>query len=140
MGEMADQNIEDGQMTDWEERGGEQRRSVFVFGSNREGRHGAGAALSAVLAHGAIYGQAEGLQGASYAIVTKELRQSKPPVTLAEVAKGVDKFIRFASIHPHLEFNVTKIGCGLAGFREEQIAPLFKKAPENCNLPDGWRV
>ena len=112
---------------------------IFVFGSNREGRHGAGAALAALQVYGAIYGQAEGLQGSSYAIVTKELRGSKPPVTLAEVAKGADKFIRFAKIHPHLEFNVTKIGCGLAGFKEEQIAPLFKRAPDNCYLPKGWR-
>lgn len=88
--------------------------------------------------HGALYGRAEGLQGLSYAIVTKELRSSRPPVTLAEVQAGVDKFIAFAQAHPELDFEVTRIGCGMAGFSEEEIAPMFSKAPSNCRLPGGW--
>lgn len=111
---------------------------IFVFGSNTQGRHGAGAALVARSVHGAIYGQAEGRQGDSYAIVTKELRYGYTPVSLDVVKAGVDRFITYAENHPDLEFQVTKIGCGLAGFTEEQIAPMFTRAPKNCLLPEGW--
>jgi hypothetical protein len=111
---------------------------IFVFGSNREGHHGKGAALEARIRHGAIYGQAEGLQGRSYAIITKELRRDQPRVELVEVAQGVTKFLDFARTHPELVFWVTRIGCGLAGFTETQIAPLFSNAPANVNLPKGW--
>jgi len=90
------------------------KTTVFVFGSNREGRHGKGAALEAHRNWGAVYGQAEGRQGNAYAIVTKELRSNKPPVRLTEVAAGIVKFIAYAAYHPELEFQVTSIGCGLA--------------------------
>jgi hypothetical protein len=113
-------------------------RTIFVFGSNREGRHGKGAALAAQSYHGAIYGQAEGLQGNSYAIITKELRKDHPSVTIGEVAKGVVIFKRFAEEHPDWKFEVTRIGCGLAGFEEEEIAPLFINSPSNVYLPNGW--
>jgi len=109
---------------------------IFVFGSNRQGRHGKGAALRARLNYGAIYGQAEGLQGNSYAIVTKELRQHMPAVSLAEVEVNVATFLRFALSHPELEFEVTAIGCGLAGFKVSQIAPLFINAGPNVHLPE----
>lgn len=112
---------------------------VFVFGSNREGRHGAGAAFAALRQHGAIYGEAEGRQGNSYAIITKELRSYKPPVTLEEIKEGVDRFLAYATENPDTIFNVTRIGCGLAGFTDEQIAPLFKNAPNNCELHPIWR-
>jgi hypothetical protein len=112
---------------------------IFVFGSNRQGHHGAGAALDARNVYGAVYGQAEGLQGSAYAIITKELRYNYPPVTLQHVEDGVNKFIEFARKHQELNFFVTKIGCGLAGFKEEDIKPLFKDAPSNCELPKGWR-
>ncbi len=110
---------------------------IFVFGSNRRGVHGAGSALHAAKFHGAIYLQGEGLQGQSYAIPTK----STPyiPLLLPHVKLGVDRFIRFANDHPELTFEVTKIGCGLAGFQESLIRPLFKSAPKNCMLPEGWR-
>jgi hypothetical protein len=116
-------------------------REVFVFGSNREGRHGKGAALEARARHGAIYGQAEGLQGNSYAIVTKELRSKGQRngagiVTLNEVAAGVDIFLEFAEAHPNWRFNVTPIGCGLAGFKPYQIAPLFRGHTPNVVLPE----
>jgi len=110
---------------------------IFVFGSNRQGRHGKGAALHARTHYGARYGQASGLQGNSYAIITKELRRSHAPVTLAEVAQGVSEFIEFVRSHPDLEFQVTPIGCGLAGFSPYQIAPLFAplENDQNVHLP-----
>ena len=114
-------------------------RPVFVFGSNREGRHGAGAALAAVKEHGAIYGQASGRQGNSYAIVTKELRRGHPPVGLFEVMRGVRKFLAYAKGHQDETFLVTKVGCGLAGFDESIIRELFAEAQSNCALPEGWR-
>lgn len=108
---------------------------VFVFGSNRQGRHGAGAARAAIEQYGAVYGQAEGLQGQSYAIITKELRRTEPPVTLYDVWDGVQRFLVFAAEHPEITFKVTPIGCGLAGFTPAQIAPLFHGAGPNVVLP-----
>ncbi len=108
---------------------------IFVFGSNREGRHGAGAALTARKLYGAVYGQATGLQGSSYGIVTKELRRGKKPVYLSDIKDGVDKFLVFAAEHPEYEFIVTPIGCGLAGFKPYQIGPLFRLASANVKLP-----
>lgn len=112
---------------------------IFVFGSNREGRHGAGAARYALDHYGAIYGQAEGLQGSSYAIITKELRLDHPEVTLAEVAAGIGRFLNFARINPHLIFNVTPIGCGLAGFNPWSVAPFFTGFSPNVRLPKAFR-
>ncbi len=114
-------------------------RRIFVFGSNREGRHGKGAALAARLKHGAIYGQAEGLQGNSYAIITKELRADVEPVTLDEVRAGVNGLLAFARTRPDLIFDVVPIGCGLAYFTCDQIAPLFNGAPDNVNLPEEFK-
>jgi len=111
--------------------------SIFVFGSNREGRHGAGAAKAALKFHGAVYGQAEGRQGNSYAIVTKELRKDQPPVTLEEVQRGVWVFLKYAADHPEVIFQVTPIGTGLAGFKPSEIAPMFKGASSNVLLPLG---
>ncbi len=111
------------------------KTKIFVFGSNRQGRHGKGAALEAKTLWGAIHGQSEGLQGRSYAIITKELRKNYPKVTLAEVAYGVRRFLDFAKVHQEYEFSITPIGCGLAGFTPSQIAPLFKNSPENVKLP-----
>lgn len=111
---------------------------IFVFGANREGRHGAGAALCALREHGAVYGQPEGLQGNSYAIVTKELRREWPRVKFQEVKDGVFRFLAFAREHPEMEFQVTRVGCGLAGFTDDEIWPLFGNAPENVYLPVEW--
>lgn len=113
-------------------------KTIFVFGSNRAGRHGRGSALEALKHHGAKYGVGEGLQGNSYGIPTKGFKIEKLP--LSEIAMHVTTFIRFAQEHQELEFRVVKIGCGLAGYREAQIAPLFAEAPDNCDLPDGWRL
>lgn len=110
------------------------KRRIFVFGSNREGRHGLGAALHALEQWGAVLGQAEGLQGNSYGIVTKELRRWKPKVSLVEVAEGIERFLAFVRAHPTWEFILTPIGCGLAGFTVEQIAPMFAFYPALPNL------
>lgn len=110
---------------------------IFVFGSNLAGRHGKGAALFARRYFGARLGVGEGPTGMAYAIPTKDSRLR--PRSLDDIAKSVDRFIRYAMEHRGLRFTVTRIGCGLAGFRDDQIAPLFHDAPSNCDLPNGWR-
>lgn len=110
--------------------------SIFVFGSNLAGRHGKGAALYARREHGAIYGKAEGLQGRSYGVPTKDANLQSLP--LSAIAVNVDRFLAFARKYPDLQFEITRIGCGLAGYNDEQIAPLFRGAPSNCTLPVGW--
>lgn len=110
-------------------------RSIFVFGSNTKGEHGAGAAFDAVYKHGAIYGQAEGLQGDSYAIVTKDLSLGRRSIPLIKIEIQIKKLIDFAKDHPDWDFNVTPIGCGLAGYTYEEIAPMFGKVPKNMTMP-----
>lgn len=110
--------------------------AVFVFGSNESGFHGAGAAADAVRDYGAVYGQGVGRQGNSYAIPTKD--RHIRTLDLSEIKKYVDGFIRYAKDHPDTKFFVTRIGCGLAGYNDSQISPMFRDAPENCTLPDGW--
>lgn len=109
----------------------------FVFGSNLAGRHGAGAALHARKAHGAIPGIGVGPQGNCYAIPTKG-RQLEV-LSLDTIAGHVRDFIEYARRNSDVTFEVTRIGCGLAGYNDFQIAPMFKGAPANCELPDGWR-
>lgn len=111
---------------------------IYVFGSNLAGRHGAGAALHAVEFYGAIPGFGEGPQGMAYAIPTKS--KTLIPLSLAQIRKGVEKFIAYAKEHPEWKFKVTPIGCGLAGYRAQHIAPLFRGVPDNCDMPEGWRV
>ncbi len=113
------------------------RSLIFVFGSNLAGRHGKGAALDAVRKHGAIYGQGIGLQGNSYAIPTKDVNIKTLP--LPDIEKHVKVFIYFARHHWHMTFNVTRIGCGLAGYKDVDIGPMFRYAPSNCLLPDEWK-
>lgn len=110
---------------------------IMVFGSNFDGRHGKGSAFFARTNHGAVYGVGVGRTGNAYAIPTKDRYLRTLP--LDAIRRFVDEFIYYANAHPDLEFNVTRIGCGLAGYSEEQIAPMFKKAPKNCTLPEGWR-
>ena len=100
---------------------------IFVFGSNLGGMHGGGAARAAYNRFGAVWGQGVGLQGQSYAIPTMQggVETIKP---------YVDEFIEFAQAHPELKFLVTRIGCGIAGFRDEQIAPLFAAAIDQDNI------
>ena len=109
---------------------------VFVFGSNLAGIHGAGAALYARKYHGAIYGQGIGLQGSSYGIPTKDRNIHTLPIETIEMY--VDMFINFAKLNKRIQFQVTRIGCGLAGYKDTDIAPLFKNAPSNCVLPEEW--
>ena len=112
--------------------------TIFVFGTNLAGRHGEGAALAAFREHGAVYGQGVGLQGNSYAIPTKDENISNLPIN--KISQYVNTFIKFARLNPEMRFNVTRVGCGLTGYTDEDIAPLFKNAPDNCILPVGWRV
>jgi hypothetical protein len=112
--------------------------SVFVFGSNLAGRHGAGAALHAKIHCGAEWGVGEGPTGESYAIPTMDaLIQPRP---LEDIRVSVRRFMVYAAGTPALTYQVTPVGCGLAGFNASQIAPMFAGAPRNCQLPDGWRV
>lgn len=103
---------------------------IFVFGSNLEGRHGGGAALLAYRKWGAVWGQGVGLQGQCYGIPTMHGGPEK-------IKPYVDEFIEFARNHKELKFLVTEIGCGIAGFSPEDIAPLFVQAidVENIYLP-----
>ena len=100
---------------------------VFVFGSNLAGMHGGGAAWVAFRKFGAEMGVGVGLRGQSYAIPTMQggVETIKP---------YVDEFIAFAKEHPELFFYVTRIGCGIAGFRDKQIAPLFAEAIDVTNI------
>lgn len=106
---------------------------IFVFGSNLAGRHGKGSALEAVRTYGAKYGQGWGRQGDSYAIPTKGYKLERLP--LGMIALFVEDFKRYARQHPHDRFTVVAIGCGLAGYKPRQIAPMFDYAPRNVSLP-----
>jgi len=99
---------------------------IFVFGSNEGGKHGKGAAKTA-LGWGAKWGQAEGLQGKTYGIPTKD-SSIRRTLSINEIKPYVDRFIEFAKANPQLEFLLTEIGCGLAGLKPKQVAPLFKDA------------
>ncbi len=103
---------------------------IFVFGSNLAGMHGGGAARAAYRHFGAEWGNGVGLQGQSYAIPTMQ-------GGVGTIAPYVDQFVDFAKQHPELTFLVTRIGCGIAGFTDNQIAPLFANALplENVRLP-----
>ena len=109
---------------------------IFVFGANEAGRHGKGAALLAKQKFGALQGNGVGLCGQSYAIPTKDWDIKTLPLTA--IAGYVEDFLFYASEHPELEFLTTMIGCGLAGYTPEQIAPLFfeHEIPNNVSLPN----
>lgn len=110
---------------------------IFVFGSNLAGRHGKGAALHARQHHGGIYGQGIGLQGTSYAIPTKDENLKSLP--LDQIRYHVEHFKLFAASRPDLTFQVTAIGCGLAGYAPADIEPMFRDAPSNCLMPAEFR-
>lgn len=111
---------------------------IFVFGSNKAGIHGAGAALTARRLYGAQYGNGFGLQGRSYAIPTKDWDVATP-LKLDQIRMFVQEFISFAEQHPEQTFKVTRIGCGRAGYKNEEVAPIFALAPSNVKLPTEWR-
>lgn len=104
--------------------------SIFVFGSNASGNHGGGAARVALEKFGAIMDQGEGLQGQSYGLPTME-----GPEALARAAA---RFLEFAVTRPDLTFYLTKVGCGIAGYAEDEVVPLFAKSPPNVIKPPGW--
>ena len=108
---------------------------VFVFGSNQGGKHGKGAAKTA-LTWGAKWGQAAGLQGRTYGIPTKD-KSIRRVLRIDEIAPFVDDFIEFAKVNPKLTFLVTLIGCGLSNYKPKNIAPLFKGVIllDNVHLP-----
>ncbi len=115
--------------------------SIFVFGSNLSGRHGAGAALIAKNQFGAIYGVGFGPQGQCYAIPTKDRNLKVLP--LNEIEPYIKVFIEYAKQNPESTFKVTKIGCGLAGYSVYDIAPMFRDAIKlnNIHLPiEFWDI
>lgn len=100
---------------------------IFVFGSNLGGQHGGGAAAAAIRYFGAVWGQGVGMQGQCYAIPTMH-------GGVDAIRPYVDEFIQYAKGHPDLTFLVTRIGCGIAGFKDEQMAPLFAAALDLPNV------
>lgn len=110
---------------------------IFVFGSNLSGIHGAGAARYALNKRGAIAGVGKGLMGTSYALPTKGKNISF--MSVQEIQDHVGDFLQFAHDNPDMEFQVTQIGCGLAGFSRDDIAPMFEYAPENCYFDRMWK-
>ena len=117
---------------------------VFVFGSNLGGRHGKGAALAAHRSHGAVMGTGQGYMGEyprhSYAIPTKDARLNT--LSLPRVEACVKAFGEFVEHHPGLTFWVTRVGCGLAGYGDVEIAPLFASLclnPGQVSWPEPWK-
>lgn len=103
---------------------------VFVFGSNILGSHAGGAARTAVEKFGAIEGKGVGMQGKSYAIPTMG--------GMNQIILYSRDFLEYATLRPDLTFYLTRIACGIAGYSDEQIKPLFVTAPSNVIKPEGW--
>lgn len=109
---------------------------VFVFGSNLAGRHGKGAAHTAARFYGAEDGVGIGTTGNSYALPTKDKDLKTLP--LDDIEEWVAGFLEYVQESPKTKFQVTRIGCGLAGYKDEDIFPMFKDAPPNVLLPGLW--
>jgi len=107
---------------------------IFVFGSNLKGIHGAGSAKHAREVYEAEWGVGAGPTGRAYAIPTKD--KNLRSLSLQEIEAHVHVFLFYAHRHPKLRFNIVAIGCGLAGYKPNQIAPMFRQAPSNCLLPE----
>ncbi len=112
-------------------------RMIFVFGSNEGGYHGAGAAKYAYERCGARYHKGYGHYGKSFAIPTKNERIQTLPIE--DIKPYVNGFLAYAKGKPDLQFQVTRIGCGLAGYKNEDIAPMFIGAPSNCWFDTAWK-
>lgn len=110
---------------------------IFVFGSNLAGRHGKGAALTAYQEHGADYGNGIGRMSNSYAIPTKN--RELQPLALEVIRHYVSKFITYAHYNSSLDFQITRVGCGLAGYTDARIAPMFSGASNNCYFDSAWK-
>lgn len=106
--------------------------NIFVFGSNLAGRHGKGSAKDAARNYGAEYGVGVGRTGNAYGIPTKDGNLEVLP--LDTIGVFISVFLDYASIHSQLEFQIVDIGCGLAGYKPEDIAPFFRGAPKNCHF------
>lgn len=120
-------------------RDGIQPRSdeVFVFGSNLAGVHGAGAAKQA-LKYGAKWGRGIGLVGMTYAIPTKD--HDIRTLQVDTIKPYIDRFVKFTNTYPDANFFVTRVGCGLAGYKDAEIAPLFRGCSSNCSFPEQWEA
>lgn len=116
------------------------KKTIFVFGSNEGGIHGAGAAAFAYSKKGARWGHGYGISGNSWAIPTKAAANGMVGDTLPleRIKQYVSGFLAFAHGHPDMQFEVTRIGCGLAGLKDEDIAPMFADAPANCSFDSVW--
>lgn len=112
-------------------------KTVFVFGSNESGVHGAGAAKVAYKEHGARWGKCYGHYGDSFAIPTKDENIETLPLT--QINRYVQGFIAYARGHRKLKFRVTQVGCGLAGLTPKYMAPLFHDCPANCEFDEAWK-
>ena len=110
---------------------------VFVFGSNLDGAHYGGAARVAAEQFQATYGLAEGASGRAYAIPTMDF-SALDALPLEAIAASVREFVDYAQQNPSEAFFVTRVGCGIAGHSDADIAPMFSTAPANCSLPDRW--
>lgn len=110
---------------------------IFVFGSNEAGIHGAGAAKVAREKFGAIWGEGVGITGNCYAIPTKD--KVIDTLLLDCVRNYIEEFVEFSKEYPEVQFFVTRVGCGLAGFIDADIAPLFKQCGDNCSFAEEWR-
>ncbi|QYW02218.1 hypothetical protein PP740_gp019 [Stenotrophomonas phage Philippe] len=123
-------------------------KPIFVFGSNTHGIHGAGAAAAAYKSHGARWGMGFGHYGDSFAIPTKGAVQAADghttrwvvgkTLTMGRITDYVNGFLAYAEAHPELTFHVTRIGCGLAGLKDADVAELFVGAPDNCLFDQKW--
>lgn len=109
---------------------------VFVFGSNLAGVHGAGAAKQAMSRYGARYGVGVGFTGRCYAIPTKDYDIKTMP--LEQIKSYIFYFVKNTLKYPRVKFFITRVGCGLAGLKDSDIAPLFKGCGNNCNFPREW--
>lgn len=114
-----------------------EENAVFVFGSNEAGRHGLGAAKFAHEHKGAIMGKGFGHYGNSFAIPTKDTNIET--LGLRTIRVYIDRFLRYAAENPQLQFKVTQIGCGLAGIKAEDIAPLFVGGQKNVFYDEAWK-
>lgn len=111
---------------------------IFVFGDNDKGIHGKGAARVALNKFGAIWGKSPNqLVGNSYGISTK--KSPHKYMSLEKATKNILNFVEFTKEHPELFFFITEVGCHLAGFKESEIAPLFKECGSNCSLSINWK-
>ncbi len=112
---------------------------IFVFGSNTAGIHGAGAAKQARKQFGARSGCGDGLTGRTYALPTVDFRYGRLVQRFeVDLDDSIARFLEFATEHPELEFLLTKVGCGLAGFSEEFMRAKFVDVPKNVVKPEGW--